>query len=649
MVEGRTDPTRSETAGHMRHQATRNRETFRGLLLCVLGIALVALVPWIVSRIAFPAEPFDASVIYRSQEGDIEYFPLVAELARGTVTDETIKESRGALLRPFPHVTLLPHAVSVAAFGSYGFVVADVLAAISYLLLLVLLFRTVGVSHALSIMAAFCVALRIPVYLLDSAGLPAVFTLWGMRIPRPFISELYLLLTLIATWRLLVNPARVIHWLVLAGALGLLVQGDIHAVLIFALSSPALMFVIVRREGVLRTLRNSVYAGLFLAVVMSPFLVQHFLEHPDIPVRWGMFPMRRLSGFRFFWELLSWKELIGVTFAASFVLFVGTRSRPQEDVDGAVGRNEGTRHVWFYSAALMIAALVSMPVSVVVLGAIVQPSHFWDRASRLYSYVVIAFLVVWIDAFLRRRGERADRGTAPVGRAYFYGTIVALLVIGLGYKMRESSVYRNHLRPQFFGAHTVATQPSYRESFSELASFLDRNVPHDAVVATFDHQVFSWWLTFHRGYSFLVEPFVSSVSDAELETRLAVLCRQLGMSPEDYREFVQEPYINIFWLGLLKYEASRWYTYSSLDDYTDEQRLKIVRSRDFWQMIIPQSELRRLGKHYENLTSVDVDARALDIIVLSNRGPEKHLAPAAGVWQSRFQNDGFRVYSRSAR
>jgi hypothetical protein len=72
----------------------------------------------------------------------------------------------------------------------------------------------------------------------------------------------------------------------------------------------------------------------------------------------------------------------------------------------------------------------------------------------------------------------------------------------------------------------------------------------------FDHQLFSWWLAFHHG--FLPEPFVASASDEEIERRLALMCRLLGMSSYDYRRFIQHPYVNLFWLRLAKYQASTW-------------------------------------------------------------------------------------------
>jgi hypothetical protein len=468
--------------------------------------------------------------------------------------------------------------------------------------------------------------------------------LWEMRIPRPFVSEVYLLWTLVAALALLAAREHGrIYWIVLGAAFALLLQGDVHAALLFAVASPALIYYAVKRDGVAQTVRGCIYGGLALAVVAAPFVVQQLLELPEIRVRWGMFPMDRRVVFTFFepgfpgalvrstlWPM--W--LLGQA-ALLTVLFVALRHRIKQHQDSDSEAVRRVRMVLPYVSALLVAAVVYFPVSILVLGSTIQPSHFYDRTIRVFSYLVIVLVVVCVGGVADRLARR---------RAYVYVTLAAVLVIGLGYRMREASVFRGHLRPQFFGYASEA-RPSYRESFAELTSFLDRNVPRDAVVASFDHQVYSWWLTFHPGYSFLADPFVSSAPDREVEIRLALLCRVLGLSAQEYARLIQEPVINWFWLGSQKYQASLWHTYALLDDYTAEQRQQILQTAAWWHdPIVPQSELKRLTTQYENVTETESGKRSMDVIVLGNRGLEQPWAPQSDEWRLRFSNDGFRVY-----
>jgi hypothetical protein len=350
----------------------------------------------------------------------------------------------------------------------------------------------------------------------------------------------------------------------------------------------------------------------------------------------------------------NWRHIVPqfwqAAFAMSLVYLVATRVRRQQELDALAEKHEPIRRVWRFTMALLLAAFACEPVSILILGKTIQPYHFDDRGSRLCSYVVIGFAVSWIDLILERliKQSRFAVWRKPVIRRCVHAATLFLALSCVGYKLfsREASGFRSHLRDDYY-THTPQTRPSYRESFAELASFLESNVRHDSVIASFDDQLFSWWITFHRGYWFLVEPFVSSLPDDELESRLALLCKLLGMSSQEYVEFIQHEYINVFFLGCEKYQASQWHSYSPLDDYTDQQRQRILQSDNVWQVIIPQSELRRLKRQYENVTMKEFDKRALDVIVLSNSGPEDKWAPPANAWELIFENNGFRVYCRA--
>jgi hypothetical protein len=626
--------------------------------------ALGALWPWLRAIRRFSDESIDVSIIYRGDpSGDIQYFPLITQLARGTITDGTVKEFEGKILRSFPHATILPHAVSVAAFGEYGFLVADVAVAICYFLLVFALMRTMAVSSALSAFVGCFLALPIPVILNANLSLgplsgsfPLIPGVWGTRIPRPFVSELFLLAVLGATLRLITSErATLRHWLWLALTFGLLLQGDIHAAMIFGLISPCVIFYVAKRDGIRPTLRNSLLAGIPFAAVITPFLLQRVLEHPDIPVRWGVFELNRMAGFEIYW-----RQLFKPTFAVVFSCFTGFWLRPGHQTahdnnasGGAIART------WWFITILLFAAFFCLPVSIVILGKTVQPYHFIDRAERLCGYTVILLVVLWVDAMFQR--WKSSRNF-PVWERYVfpltsYGATLTLILTFFGYKTFISdgpTRFADPVRREYY-RHMVNTKPSYRDAFSAVVRHMKLNIPRNAVVASFDHQVFAWWMTFQDGHWFLVEPFVSSIPDQELETRLLLFCKTLGMSADDFIAFIQTSrgiqanntgYVDTFWLGLAKYQASRLHTFAPLEDYTKEQQAAILKSANVWQTIIPKSELIRLRSKFEEITIDEPETRSLDVIVLSNSGPEKAWAPSENAWKLEFKNDGFRVFTR---
>jgi hypothetical protein len=427
--------------------------------------------------------------------------------------------------------------------------------------------------------------------------------------------------------------------------------------MIFALFSPVLLFGIARRLTPGVAVRNAFLASLFLAAIAAPFLVARLFEHPDIPVRWGAFEAVRWHGFDRSWA----KQSASVALTIAVIYFVASRASRRSnliapDWEDLVGDREPVRRLWRYAVALVLAAFACKPATILLLGKTIHPYLFDDRTYRLCSYLMIGFALVGIDYAVGRvvTGSRFVAAHRRLARWGISAAMLLLIIAFVGYSIfvyRGAAGFRGHLRgPEY--AHVAETRPSYRESFAELTSFLDGHVSDDAVIASFDHQVFVWWMTFHRGYFFLVEPFVSGLPDEELEIRLALLAKLLGMTSQEYIEFLQRRYIDINFLGLVKHQASHWHTYSTLDDYTEEQRQIIRKPSDesdqfdgIWQLIIPQSELRRLKKHFEGLSLDEFNDRDLDIVVLSNSSPEKSLAPPLDRWSLIFENDGFRVYS----
>ena len=624
-------------------------------------MALGALLPWYRSFESFPNEPIDVSIIYRgSPSGDIQYFPLISQLAHGTITDGSVKESDGTILRSFPHATILPHAVSFAAFGEYGFLVADTAITVFYFLLLVLLFRTMGVSRPLSALVACFLALQIPLRLSANLALgplsgefPLIPSVWGTRIPRPFVSELFLLAVLIATMRLMTSDrAKPKHWLLLALTFGLLLQGDVHSALMFGIVAPFVILTQIRRGGLIPTLRYLLYSGLLFAAVIAPFIFQRLFEHPDIPVRWGVFEVDRMAGFALFW-----RYLVAPAFAIALACVTGLWLS-KESPDATKGYEQPVRRIWWFMAILLLASYACLPVSILILGKTIQPYHFADRANRICSYVVIVLLVVLVDTFCKRWKSWIDSPALATGIRHgtSYGVMLVMILSYFGYKTLVSrpTEYVDPVRGSYF-SHAAEVEPSYREAFNDLVQYMKVNIPEDAVVASFDHQIFAWWMTFSEGHWFLVEPFVSSLPDHELETRLTLFCKLLGMSADEFIKFIQTPredwpnnngYVDTFWLGLAKYHASRLHTYAPINNYTEEQQQVILRSSNVWQKIIPQNELNRLRKRFDESELSGFETRTLDAIVLSKIGPESPWSPPSQFWELKFENNGFRVFTR---
>ncbi len=88
--------------------------------------------------------------------GDIQLYPAIASLSQLNLGENIVFERlQEGLLPPFP--PLFPHAMLVGLFGELGFVVADVIIALSYYVALSALLRLFGISKSWSACASLLV------------------------------------------------------------------------------------------------------------------------------------------------------------------------------------------------------------------------------------------------------------------------------------------------------------------------------------------------------------------------------------------------------------------------------------------------------------------------------------------------------------
>src|SRR5262245_51146179 len=119
-----------------------NRSAIR--IAAVVGMALLALTvggryyAWVAYRT--PDEPFPVTAVYRPG-GDPQYYLLVAGLAKLSLGDVETAGRFGEGVSSSPLVTIGVHALTVAAFGPYGLVVADVAVSAIFLATLYAFFR----------------------------------------------------------------------------------------------------------------------------------------------------------------------------------------------------------------------------------------------------------------------------------------------------------------------------------------------------------------------------------------------------------------------------------------------------------------------------------------------------------------------------
>jgi hypothetical protein len=647
----------SETAAPAATANDRLRSLARDSFLPRLALARIALglvlakplLVWLLPRVLLN-EPLAVTAMYRPS-GDIQYYEMIAAVARGNLGESNIVELAHQGIQSFPVVPVLLHSVGLATLGIWGMLVADLIGAWLFFGALVLLLRVSRIGPSASALIALAVAASLPAAInavTDRVGLP--YVMWGDRVPRPYIAELFLVgaFAMNACFvRCRDRPPGAGFWAVAGLTAGFLVQSDPYGgFVLLCLHGATLLAILLQAGGPARRawLRGVAVGAVCMVAVIIPFALQRMGADPDVARRYGAFPISRLTA-------LSWIReapiLPPLAVVAAGLALLAARRRAGESARLLAWSDEIGLLVLSWMAATTIAWL-ALPLFCAILGQGIQIYHFLDRLTRVSSYaltVVSAHAVLlalarstWLQGLPHRLGVL--RHAAPVAA----GVVMLASLGAIGLRAWTNARRVNHVRSTYFPYDSVAP---YRPAFAELVTELQKPSYRGVdVLATLDHQVHVVWHSFLGGHSFVPDLFVTTVSDEYAEGRLAALCKLLGMSEDQFIDFVQERWVNTFWLGVTKYAANSAYMMSSANDYEPEQ-VATARSKGIfnaWNLAVPRSELERLRATYRQVEPAGLGNTRLDAVVLTNDPELAPIAPDPTRFHKTFENRMFRLY-----
>jgi hypothetical protein len=609
-----------------------------------IAMGLVALKPlliWVLPQLLL-GEPAEVTALYRPN-GDIQYLQVVGALSRGNLGESNLLETAGQGLDTFPFVPLVLHALSYGVLGTWGLLLADVLAYYAFAAAVVVTLRLALLpERAARLFSLWVVALG-PMavsYLIRHSGL--TFAIGGERFPRPLLAETFLLAPLCVCSLLLqgrdVKPAR----LALAGGvtLGLLAQFDVYgafiAAQVFGLSWLFATLKVPRAARPAFVAWGGV-AVLVMIVTLAPFLLQRATGHPDLARRFGVQLVPRSAALGWF-GALPLGVPVGVSALAFGCVEAGRRFVSRDAARPlALASLQWVPQLWL--------AYFALPLFGLVLGQALHLYLFEDRFFRFASYA-LSIVLLHVGVIAAERLVPWPRRRALLGNiaTLVFLTCMGAAILGRGYQRTR---WNQHMRADFFGQ---AHMHDYRPLFTDLVRELERPSYRNVVVlGTFDHQLQSYWQTFRGGHSFNPDPFASTAPDSVVERRVMALCAAIGMSADDFEKVARERWLNIFWLSVAKYSANRGYQPFPRNQYTGAELAKIdsVSVLKSWETMVPRSELARLRRSFVEVAPNWDRVGRLDAIVLTDDADFARFVPDPAHFRLSFRNAAFRVFVRA--
>ena len=661
--------------------------------LFVLVVLFRAISYWIVAHRAHPEALMSSLAMYREKGLDMTYFPFLSALANYGLHEGSVKEFAGQGILSFPIASVALHSLLFKWGGLFGFILADVACGLLFYFAFAFLLRTFGLSSLMSrlmsllvvstamnkiggltkvifetpstffqfILPALMVAVMIwQLFRLrkDSAstftkdivvkslvafvvltGLVAstVFWYWTWRFPRPFITQSFYFLCLAILLGLLTEFKRfsaLKFWVLLGFIFSLLVQGSIYqAIDICMIAVGVYAWILIKTpENKSGLLKGSLVAGLVTIVTSIPFLIQRFYESPEIPRRFGVYAVSRLHPFFLIPENNEWIYLAGLVAFGCLGWKIFTDEKHRKGV--------------FFIGLILLSGLFAMPLNCVVLGKAIQVGHYWYDYLETLSICGILLILLFL-AELPALFPLIRSSSRPRSRFVVMTALVLFCLAASFLDARKSTKVTGAVRSDFPEWGTLST---YRHDFDDLLQELGKpDYQKTEVIASFDVQILSWWTTFRQGHVFNPDVFQSLISDNEIEERLIHLGHLFNLSSSQFIEFLQRPYVNIFFLAHCKYQASQATTFAPLSDYTEEEQQFIREKTSIYStfhVVLPGSEKKRIAQKFEETTLQNESPRQLDMIILTNDESVASFTPEKEKFQLVYHNPTFRVWKK---
>jgi hypothetical protein len=581
----------------------------KNALMLLLPVAAASgLVYWLISAALLGTEPFPVTILYRY--GDTDYLSLIYAFSRFQFHEFATEGLGPPRLLSFPPGLAMFYALPIAILGDYGFPVADVVVAILRMAVCFLVAKAIFKSANAAAMAAI-------VIFVVTGPLPLVSRywelfnrpLWDMRLLRPYVGGLLALSLVLTTHRVraMLSGGRY-QWRLCAVhgvSIGLAAQGELHLGIIASFSTAAVLAYSAATvpNGWRRAIASGAWIGGACLIVLIPMVIEVLASHPDVLGRFGQRTVSRLSPPLLF-DLVQWFDVAALGLIAAVIAW----RRVGDDA-----MTEG-RQLLMMSCFYVLMAALSTPLSGMVLGRGVQMFHF---PFRSWGFTILGYTIAGLIAvphFLKRITKNGGRPTA----ALTAGALIALSIHFAHMARTSLDFSRRDVQQRSYPGEGLEPIVGYRTDLGGLWKELQREQYRERrVLGTLNQQLAMLWLTRPGHYTWNPDPFVSMVTNDDIEKRLIAFCQLVQMTPESFARHLREMYFRVYLLS-----SQRWSEFG-----------------------MPDTEHHRLVDRYATPMPVDP---SLDIVILEREGSFRDLPGPERGFHKTYENRTFSLWLRDS-
>jgi hypothetical protein len=603
----------------------------RALIWTGIGASIVfAALFWVIQRIENPDESILVTVLYRAH--DNTYFNVIARMLRHHLAESFYLDSAGTGQLPYPIMGILPYAFFHSLFGGWGFLAGDVFASVLRFFAFWYAVGPLARNSRERVLMTLAITFLTCEYVQGDYIKHWFFEgLWGIRIPRPFLTVSYFLISfgvLVRLREILRNNGSPREIALYGVPLALVASADPHFFLILGITTALLLIYWFGTSQV--PIRSVLLYVLFSGICVGLVMIHITGLPPDVQLRVGNVPVfDHIIAVEI--PLLE-QMILFVLSALGCALLARFRARDERAIS-----------LLLVATIIFGVTFVASPLVSAIRGVSLQEYQFTFRRMEMGGFLVALWLLYGVRILFAKR---------PMTLAITY-SCVALVTYSI-------CVYRYYGFASEFAQNEAGigsgpfgkAETNWRKPAGEVLKYVEEHYGKDKVViGTLDFPLMLLLTMRPNVYLFVAPVYQTSATDDEVEERFMELCALIGPSHEFMKIYLQSNAAHDAYISFWKYQFNRMNTFAPLGTYKPDDLNTLLVRRDAGSTLIPPYIADQLLQKYDQVRnritlspSAGARFKLPDLIIL-NRG-EAFDALTPHGYQKVAENATFRLFER---
>ncbi len=563
----------------------------------------IILTKWLLSFYFFQEE-IDVKILFESVTDGKYYYPLIKYLSDLNFTASFDPNIESLKTIPVPISSLFLHAIFLKIFDFYSFILLEFLSLTIFILLLYKINRFIF-SKKISLFCSLLILISpslINLSLLNEIQFLKIFgdNLYNFRVPRPMISNLFLLAFIYLTLKMYSkNQYNIKNFALIGLVMGLSLSSFYYYFFLESITLASILFFRYKQNFIKNIITQfKYYRYLILTFFISslPFLINLYLHEKDFTSRqcvYGLTLEYKQTLFKFYLSQFTEIDFIIVFFSVILTtIWINFKNH----------KNKKFLNLF---CILFIASVLNPLFFILISNKACVFYHFNNLIIITGILFFIFFVMIYLEKFFN-----------SLLLIKFDKIINLSLILFLCF-----SFYSSNLN-NFEDINHKTSRKEFNNVTKKIRS-IDKI--ENISILTFDTDFMIWAIMNDIKYLSLINGLFSSKTDRMIEEDIFSAFKVLNLSTENFNKFLNNENdksswrylnLNISTFFFYKYQANSMITFKNMKEFTDEELKFLKRSSPILhqQSIIPKLELERLKNEFENFMNLDPNP---DILILN--------------------------------